>query len=267
VQANRMWQHHFAAALVATPENLGVSGALPSHPELLEYLTDELIGSGWSMKTIHRLLLSSAAYRQSSTLEPRAFEVDPDNRLLWRHRLTRLDAEAIRDAMLAVAGRLDYTTAGPYVPTVRDESGEVAVKPGTPGENRRSIYLQQRRTQTLSFLNVFDSPSMVFNCVQRPESTMPLQSLSLLNGEFVVAQARHFARRIAAESPDTPQAHVERAYLLAFGRAPSEAEAAAALDFVSSQRAQYDGSDDADDRAWAGFCQALLASNEFLYLE
>ncbi len=267
VQANRLWQHHFGTGIVATPDNLGTSGAPPSHPELLDYLAGRFAESGWSTKALHRLVLNSAVYRQTSALQPAAYAVDPDNRLLWRHSLQRLDAESLRDAMLVVSGQLDRQFGGPYVPTTRDELGEVLVKLDTPGANRRSIYLQQRRTQTLSLLNVFDAPTMVFNCVQRPASTMPLQSLSLLNSEFVVGQARNFAERLVREAGDRPEARVNHAFLLTVAREATPAELQAGLEFVTDQRNQYAGQAEAEARAWADFCQMMLASNAFLYVE
>jgi hypothetical protein len=171
----------------------------------------------------------------------------------------------LRDSMLAISGRLDRASGGPYVATTRDEHGEVAVKSDTPGENRRSVYLQQRRTQTLSFLGVFDSPSIVFNCVERPISTMPLQSLSLLNSDFVVAQAGHFAQRLAREVGDDPRACVDLAYRLAYARGPSQSEVDAALAFVAAQRSLCPS--DGDERSWADFCHMLLASNALMYVD
>jgi Protein of unknown function (DUF1553)/Protein of unknown function (DUF1549)/Planctomycete cytochrome C len=267
VQANRIWQHHFGVGIVATSDNLGVSGAAPSHPDLLEYLAGELVRGGWRTKAIHRLLLNSAVYRQSSDFAPAAFKIDPDNRVLWRMPLVRLDAEALRDAMLATGGRLDRRFGGPYVPTTREKSGEVVVEADTPGANRRSLYLQQRRTQTLSLLGVFDSPSIVFNCVERPVSTMPLQSLSLLNSEFVIEQARHFAARLIGEADNEAPARIERGFLLAAARAPTEAESEASLAFIRTQQAHYAGRKDGELQTWTDFCQMLFASSAFLYVE
>ena len=146
VLANRIWQHHFGTGLAATSDNLGYTGSPPTHPALLEYLAAELVHSGWSAKALHRLILSSTVWRQSSESLPPAQTIDPDNRLLARFPLRRLDAEAIRDAMLAVSGELDGRQGGPSVPTHRTESGEVvAAEPGAGGL-RRSVYLQQHRT-------------------------------------------------------------------------------------------------------------------------
>ena len=216
---------------------------------------------------MHRLLLNSAAYTQTSTLEPKAFAIDPNNRLLWRYTLWRLDAESLRDAMLAISGQLDRQFGGPYVPTTRNDLGEVLVKADAAGASRRSIYLQQRRTQTLSLLNVFDSPSIVFNCIQRPASTMPLQSLSLLNSEFVVSQASQFAKRLESEAGEKPEARIAVAYQLSVARGPTEQDVQAALEFINTQRAHYAGQTDADRKAWSDFCQMMLASNAFLYVE
>jgi hypothetical protein len=267
VQVNRIWQHHFGSGLVTTVENLGASGAPPSHEALLNYLAGHFVGSGWSMKAIHRLILESTAYRQTSSLQPKAFEIDPDNRLAWRHSIERLDAESMRDAMLATSGQLDRQFGGAYVPTSRNDLGEVIAAPLSPAGTRRSLYLQQRRTQTLSLLNIFDSPTIVFNCVQRSASTMPLQSLSLLNSEFVVTQARNFAERIQREAGATHEARIAHAFLLAITRGPTEVEMRAALDFVKAQRDVYASKAEAELNAWSDFCQMILASNSFLYVE
>jgi len=277
VQVNRIWQHHFGAGLVATPENLGTSGSPPSHPQLMDYLAGRLIGSGWSIKEMHRELMTSTAYRQASSLPSgdagkRATEFDPQNRLLWRFNLQRLDAEALRDAVLATSGQLDESLGGPYVRTTRNESGEVVLDAAAGGATRRAIYLQQRRTQTLSFLNVFDTPTIVFNCVQRPVSTMPLQSLSLMNSEFMVTAAAKFAERISAEAPADPSERVRRAFLLATGREPAPEELQAAVGFVIEQQSLHGQTAEvapaeAERRSWSDFCQMLLASSPFLYVE
>jgi hypothetical protein len=198
VQVNRIWQHHFGTGIVPTPSNLGVSGSAPSHPELLDWLAAEFVRSGWSVKSMHRLLLRSSVYRQSSDFQEVAFNTDPDDRLLWRYPLRRLDAESLRDSMLAVSGELDRQFGGPYVPTKRNGDGEVIVDESSAGAMRRSLYVQQRRTQVHSLLGVFDTPSIVFNCTERTASTIPLQSLCLLNSEFTLCRARKFAERLAS---------------------------------------------------------------------
>jgi mono/diheme cytochrome c family protein len=267
VLANRIWQGHFGVGLVATPENLGYSGTPPTNPELLEFLASELARSGWSAKALHRQILLSMAYRQSGRPDPVAARVDPENRLLWRYPLRRLDAEAVRDAMLAASGELDERPGGPYVPTERTAAGEVVVGEEVEGARRRSIYLQQRRTQVMSLLDVFDAPSIVTTCTKRSVTTMPLQSLSLLNSAFVVARARGFADRLRRECGADDGRRVERAFLLAAGRPSDESEQAAARKFLGSQPDKYVGQAEAKERAWADLCQMLLSSNAFLYVE
>ncbi|HEX7446647.1 MAG TPA: DUF1553 domain-containing protein, partial [Pirellulales bacterium] len=264
VTVNRIWQHHFGVGICATPENLGLSGSPPSHPELLEHLSCEFIASGWSLKTLHRSILLSIAYRQSSLPREDALRIDADNRLLWRWPLRRLDAESLRDAALAASGELDRSMAGRYVPTRRNAAGEVVVDESQPGGRRRSIYLQQRRTQTLSVLEVFDAPSIVTNCTRRSSATIPLQSLSALNSDFAVNRARGLAERLTGES----NSHViRRAFLLVAGRPPRDDEQAAAERFLRTQPSHYASRPDAERQAIVDFCQMLLASNAFLYLE
>jgi mono/diheme cytochrome c family protein len=271
VLANRIWQDHFGTGIVATPENLGYTGASPSHPELLEFLAAELVRSGWSTKALHRMIVTSAAYRQSSAPRALAERIDPDNRLLGRYPLRRLDAESIRDAMLVASAELDDRPGGPYVPTNRTDSGEVAVDPSTPGARRRSVYLQQRRTQVASMLEVFDAPSIVVTCTRRQPSTVPLQSLSLLNSDFVAACAARLVERLGPERDDCGQDddRIDRAFLLVIGRTATGAERIAAGRFLREQPARYPGSarPESRRRAFIDFCQMLLASNAFLYIE
>ena len=223
---NRLWLHHFGEGIVATPENFGVKGAPPSHPELLDWLATEFVARGWSIKAMHRLMLTSAAYRQSSRDDPerhaRAHAVDPENRLLWRQRIRRLEAEALRDAVLEVAGTLNLAMGGPPVPMVARADGEV-VAPDGPEGMRRSIYLQVRRSQPLTLLQVFDQPVMETNCVRRSTSTVSSQALNLLNSEFLIRQAEVFAARVLREEPRDPAGHAVR---LAFGRPATAAEQA-----------------------------------------
>jgi hypothetical protein len=267
VTVNRVWQQYFDVGIVVTPDNLGLSGTPPTHPELLDWLADRFIESGWSLKALHRLILESATFRQSSAPRPRGLARDPDNRLLWRYPVHRLDAEAVRDAMLVVSGRLGSKTNGPYVPTPREGSGEVIVDESKPDAFARSVFLQQRRTQVLTFLGNFDAPSIVFNCTRRAETTMPLQSLSLLNSDFVVKRGQDFAGRLEREGGAEADARIRYAFLLACGRPPDPIERQAATRFLAAQRQAYAGQPGAEKSAWADFCQSLLGSNSFLYLE
>ena len=273
VTVNRVWQHHFGTGIVATPDNLGLSGSSPSHPELLEWLACEFAKptqkgtKAWSIKHLHGLILNSAVYRQASLPRPDGRRADADNRLLWRFPLRRLDAEAIRDAMLAASGELDLKEGGPYVATKRLNPSEVVVDEKTAGARRRSVYLQQRRTQIPNVLEVFDAPSIVFNCTRRDTTTSPLQSLNLLNSEFTHARARALAARIKHDADDGPDARITRAFQYVFGRLPSDEEQVAARAFLKEQPAKYAGQEDANQKSWADFCQMLLASNAFLYVE
>jgi hypothetical protein len=275
VLANRVWQHHFGTGLVATSDNVGYTGSPPTHPELLEFLADSLVQSGWSAKSLNRLILTSSVYRQSSAATPEATQVDPENRLLARYPLRRLDAEAIRDAMLAVAGELDDRQGGPYVPTDRNDSGEVVINESAAGATRRSVYLQQRRTQITSLLEVFDAPSIVTTCTRRLPSTIPLQSLSLMNSDFIIARAQKLARRLEHECKGSDWGQGDRdvlineAFLAIIGRVAGPDERDAARRFLETQPSRFPGlaKSECRRRALADFCQMMLASNAFLYVE
>jgi hypothetical protein len=267
VMVNRIWQHHFGTGIVATPDNLGLSGAKPSHLELLDFLAAEFIASRWSVKTLHRLILTSAVYRQSSARREGLDAIDPDNRLLSHFPLRRLDAEAVRDAMLFVSGELDTSVGGPYVPSKRTPEGVVEIEEKTPGAHRRSVYLQQRRTQVVTFLQLFDSPAIVSTCGKRTPSTVPLQSLAMLNSAFARDRAKAFATRLVREAGDDSAKRLVHAFRLACSREPLKEEVAACERFLDRQRDVYAKEKDADARAWADLCQIILANNAFLYVE
>lgn len=267
VTVNRVWQRYFGAGIVATLDNLGVSGASPTHPELLDWLAAEFVESGWSLQALHRLLLQSAVFRQSSAPHDRALARDPANQFLWRFPVRRLDAEAIRDSMLATSGRLGSKTNGAYVPTARSGAGEVVVDETKPDAFARSIFLQQRRTQVATILGVFDAPSIVFNCTRRMDTTMPLQSLSLLNSDFAVKRGEDLAQRLQRDCGDDAPAKMRRAFVLTSGREPSSAERKMSVRFLEDQRLAYHETPDAERRVWADFCQMLFGLNSFLYLE
>jgi hypothetical protein len=267
VQVNRVWQQYFGTGLVSTPENLGMSGAEPTHPALLDWLAGEYIRSGWSLKSLHRVILQSAVLQQSSIANNEGTTVDPYNKLLWRFPIRRLDAEAVRDSQLAISGDLDLSLEGPYVPTTRNGAAEVLVPENNPGAFRRSIYLQQRRSQGLSLLNVFDAPMMVVNCTRRPVTTMPLQSLTLLNSEFAVRRGQNFAKRILSDAELSDEDRIRLAFVLATGSPCEDEVAAETRSFIAQQQEIYADSSDSRHKAWADFCQLLLASNSCLYLE
>src|SRR5262249_11283590 len=211
VMVNRIWQHHFGKGIVATPENFGHSGTPPTHPELLDWLAVDFTQHGWRIKRLHKVLMTSTAYRQSAfsdASKKRGSELDPENDLLWRMNLRRLDAEPLRDAVLAVSGKLDRTMGGAPIPAEPDADGLVTVidKGPTPTSKwRRSLYIRSIRGShasgrgfALSFFEMFDYPEIAINCTRRQNSTTPLQSLALVNSKFMLEQARYFAERVSA---------------------------------------------------------------------
>src|SRR5262249_37546013 len=279
VLVNRLWLHHFGEGLVATPDNFGKTGSPPSHPELLDWLATEFVARGWSIKTMHRLMMTSSAYRQSSRFDPKLHQagqkLDPEVRLLWRQRLRRLEAEAIRDSVLCVAGALNLKMFGPPVkmqPYV-EESPELAAgdetntTPDSAGA-RRSFYLQVRRSQPLTFLQAFDQPKMETNCTRRTSSTVSSQALVLMNSDFMIRQASAFAARVEREKRDDPAGY---AVQLAFGRVPTPQERAELQTFLANQKARYEaantGEDEARRQALADLCHMLLSANDFVYVD
>jgi cytochrome c553 len=269
VLVNRVWLQHFGEGLVSTPDNFGRAGAAPSHPELLDYLATEFVAKGWSIKGLHRLLLTSSTYRQASALRPGlhdlARKVDPDNRLLWRQRLRRLEAEALRDSILQVSGSLNREMFGPPVPMLHQPDGEV-VAPADASGLRRSVYLQVRRSQPLTLLQVFDQPVLETNCTRRGNSTVASQALTLLNSDFLVRQAEAFAGRVLKEKPADPAVE---ALSWAYGRPATAREKEVLTAFLQQQTERHAATDraGAPRKAVADLCQMLLGSNEFAYVD
>ena len=257
VMVNRLWHYHFGHGLVATPNDLGWHGGQPSHPELLDWLADEFVKCGWSLKAMHRLMVLSATYRQASGLRAECMAVDAGNRLLWRYAPRRLEAECIRDAVLWASGVLDLRMGGPGYDAFEPNANYVKVYiPKTsfgPAEWRRMIYESRPRMVPEATFGMFDCPDASRSQAQRPTSLTPLQALSLLNSPFMVQQAELFAARLRREAPDDPTGQLQRAFLLAFGRPADEAELAAA------QAALAQGGLEA-------VCRALYNANEFLYV-
>jgi hypothetical protein len=287
VMVNRIWQHHFGRGIVATPENFGHSGMPPTHPELLDWLAVDFMAHGWSVKRLHRLIMASTAYRQSAGRpQPRESSVagtaDPENDLLWRMNLRRIEAEVLRDAVLAVSGKLDPTTGGPPVPVEVNPDGLVTVseKGPTPTSHwRRSLYVRSLRGShplgqgfKLSMFEIFDYPEIVINCTHRSNSTTPLQSLALVNSKFMREQSRYFADRVRALSGETAPAGrlIETAFRLALGRPPGANESGFCEEFLSAQRhvfmAEKQDQEGSAKQALSSLCLMLLASNEFLYI-
>lgn len=269
VMVNRIWQQHFGAGIVSTPDNFGRSGAKPSHPELIEYLAAEFVRSGWSVKHMHRLILLSATYRQSSGSHAAngvSDKLETASPLLPRYPLRRLDAEAVRDSMLSVAGMNDQQMFGAYVATKRQGDGLVVVTQPAAAD-RRSIYLQQRRSQVQTFLELFDAPSIVTNCPERGRSNVPLQSLALLNSPFARRCATSLAERVFSEAEDSDEARLTQAFRITVSRPPTNDDRTACREFLADQTKLYKNDESADRRAWTDLCQMILASNAFLYME
>lgn len=260
---NRLWQHHFGRGIVATPSDFGTMGSEPTHPELLDWLARELIDRRWSLKAMHRLMVTSATYRLSDQPDPSCLASDPENSLLWRQRRKRLDGEAIRDALLAAAGLLNDALDGPPVfPKLPGELVKVSSK-GTvwpvsanlPDRNRRSLYIFVRRNLRYPFFEAFDRPDTNASCPQRPVTTIAPQALTLLNGELAAECARALADRSRLEAGPEFGAQIGRVYLLAFGRSPDADERRIAQDFLRR------------DPSLERYCLAIINTNEFIYIE
>ncbi len=274
VVVNRIWQGHFGTGLVATADNFGKMGAPPVNQELLDWLAVDFMDHGWSAKRLHRLIMESSVYRQSArqggtAWVAKARAMDPDNRLLWRMNLRRLEAEALRDSVIAVSGKLDNTVGGPAIPLEMQADGlqVVSSKEGDAGRWRRSIYLAARRTYPVSFLGVFDYPIIDVSCARRVPSATPLQSLTMMNDPFVWEAARHMAARaegIAGSGGSTAE-KIAAAYLLALSRQPTAAEVKQGAEYLRAQQELFGEGGPA--KALGSLAQMLLSSNEFLYVD
>jgi mono/diheme cytochrome c family protein len=261
VMVNRVWQHHFGRGLVGTASNFGALGERPSHPELLDWLARRFVESGWSLKALHREILLSSTYRQGSRFDSRGFAKDPGNTLLWRMNRRRLDVEAWRDAMLAVSGRLDDSLGGPSVGL--DE----------PGNRRRTAYAAVSRHDLAWMLRLFDFPDPNITSGGRVETTVPLQQLFVLNGELMATAARAVAARlhVAAEAAPDDAARIRRAYLLLYGREATPRELGIGLGYLRAADRPESAGPAAPSRPdlsrWERYAQALLAANEFLFVD
>ena len=296
---NRIWQGHFGTGLVATSDNFGMRGESPSHRELLDWLAARFVESGWSVKAMQRTILLSSTYQQASSVgqvsnlpadskagwkpAPQS-TVDPNNRLLWHFPRRRLEAEAIRDSLLAVSGQLDRTIGGGgremesviktaealdpkrgfYVPRVKSDDE-------CYNSMRRSIYLPVIRNAQPESLALFDAADANNVTAFRNDTTVPTQAMFMLNNPLVRAQALHFARSLLADSRTSDQNRVRWAYSRALGRPPSADELMDAMAFLKEYagKARTLGRTEVDGRltAWQSYCQMLLCSNEFIYLD
>ncbi|MDQ3621772.1 MAG: PSD1 and planctomycete cytochrome C domain-containing protein [Verrucomicrobiota bacterium] len=268
VMANRVWRHLFGTGLVRTVDNFGFSGERPSHPELLDQLALELMDSGWSVKALIREIALSRSYRQASTYRADAFEKDPDNRLLWRAPKRRLDAEVIRDSMLAVSGMLDTTRRpGSLVaeldgPSVSLIGFNTRLPADLDGSYRRSVYLPALRDHLPDVLEHFDFATPTLVTGDRDVTNVPLQALYLMNGAFVQEQAAALAQRVMKEKP-TEAERIRRTFALCFNRPPDAVESKLAASFFQKARGSIEDSPAREQSIMTHYCHALLSSGEF----
>ena len=277
VMVNRIWMNHFGKGLVASPSNFGRNGVPPSHPELLDWLATEFVRSGWSMKAIHRLIMTSAAYRQSSHIDSAVHQGDPDNVLLSRMPMRRMEAEVLYDSILKVTGSFDPALFGPPVEVDIKPEGEVVAK-GTKLGWRRSVYVLQRRRFPMTMLDVFDLPPMSPNCIERRQSTVPTQALQMMNSDVVQERSRYFAGRLIDEFGNDRERQIKALYLRALSRDPTGQEIALAkkeidgltrqwMAHLENEKDEAPTKSTAEWKALSGFCQAMLSSAEFLYID
>jgi hypothetical protein len=269
VLVNRLWQHHFGEGLVRTVDNFGVMGQKPSHPELLDWLAGEFIARGWSMKAMHRLMVTSSSYRMSSALRADADRLDPTNVYLHRMNVRRLEAETIRDALLAVSGRLDHTMFGPSVPSYlspfMDGRGRPEHSGPLDGDGRRSVYLSVRRNFLNPMFLAFDAPVPFSTMGRRNVSNVPAQALTLMNDPLLSHLARRWTDRLPAGPQESDRDRITGLFETAFSRPPADDEAGRCLAFLKSRPGH--GHDGADPTGWADLCHVLFNVKEFVYID
>jgi hypothetical protein len=246
VLVNRIWLHHFGAGLVRTPGDFGLRSDPPSHPELLDHLASAFMDDGWSIKKLHRRIMLSRVYQQKSDDRPERLAADPDNRLLWKMNRRRLDFEAMRDALLAVGGRLDRQIGGPSVSNIT-----------APGSTRRTLYGHLDRLNLPGLYRTFDFPSPDATSPQRDLTTVPQQALFMMNNPFVLECAGQVLRRPELANEKDHAKKVQQLYRLLYGRQPLDAELALAREFIGA----------GSDVAWQRYVQALLLANEFVFID
>jgi len=253
VIANRLWQHHIGSGIVTTPNDFGLQGERPTHPELLDYLANQLIQHHWHLKPLHKQIMLSATYRQSTDFHPEKSKIDPENKLYWRRSPRRLEGEVIRDSVLYIGKQLDTTMYGP----------------GSLQSNtlRRSIYFKIKRSQLIPMMQLFDAPEALVSIGQRSSTTIAPQALLFMNAKFIRESAQSFAKQIHQTHPTSLEKAVESAYQTALGRAPSASEATISLAFIQQHQKSYESEQkpEATLLALTDFTHALLSTNEFIY--
>jgi hypothetical protein len=255
---NRLWHYHFGVGMVSSPNDLGFSGGRPSHPKLIDYLASRLIESGWSLKALHELIVTSSTWQQSSRYRESPAAIDADNRLLWRKKRTRLEAEILRDAILDVSGQLNTQVGGPsyqdFKTFVFNSQFYEVIDAVGPEFNRRTVYRMGLRAGRHPLLDAFDCPDPSVAAPRRAVTTTPAQSLSLMNNSFVLRMAEHFAERVSDEVGTAAGAQIDRVFELAYGRGASDDDMESGRAFVETH-------------GLAAFCRIVFNSNEFLYVD
>jgi cytochrome c553 len=282
VMINRVWQHHFGEGLVRTVSDFGVRGERPSHPELFEWLAARFVKDNWELKRLHRQIVTSSVYRQGTAFDAARSAIDPDNRLLWRRRPQRLQAEVLRDAVLSASGTLNLAQFGPsFKPPIPSEARVARNTKNpypddardTPATRRRTVYMFHKRVVQHPLMQAFDGPDAATSCGRRNNTTVAPQALALLNDTFMRDRAGDFARRLMAREDNKAAACVNNAFHLALSRSPTDAEREAAVQFIRNQtqrRTERDKSLSAGEsrtRAVTDFCQTLFSLNEFIYID
>jgi hypothetical protein len=285
VIVNRVWQFHFGEGIVRTPSDFGVQGEKPTHPELLDWLADWFVREGWSIKKLHRLILTSNTYRMSKKANADYLAKDPENLLWWRVPYRRLEVEAIRDSMLAVSGKLNLTMGGPSMyPHVPKEALEGHSDPGMiwkpldeKDESRRTVYAFIKRSMVVPFLEVLDVCDTTRSSAKRNVTSVPTQALTLLNSDFTNRQARHFAERLVKEAGTEPGKQIERAYRLALCRPPTATEIATLEKFLKREGEQLQSdagrrgkkldAAEAQRQALVQMCRVIFNLNEYVYAD
>jgi hypothetical protein len=275
VLVNRLWQHHFGEGIVRSSDDFGAMGQKPSHPELLDWLASKLVESGWSIKAMHRLILTSSTYRMSSLPDSRAEQLDPGNVLLHRMNVRRLEAESIRDALLTVSGQLKPTMYGPGAPvhltSYMEGRGRPALSGPLDGDGRRSVYLNVRRNFLNPMFLAFDAPAPFSTMGRRNVSNLPAQALTLMNDPLVIHEARLWAKRVMEEPAKSTKERLINLYLTAFCHRPDEREARASLEFLAAHDKKSNSiathNPEPSQGAWADLCHVLINMKEFIFID
>jgi hypothetical protein len=286
---NRIWQGHFGTGIVASSSDFGIMGERPVNQQLLDYLAATFVENGWSIKKLHRAIMLSNTYQQSSLTQEAGAKADPDNKLLWRYPRHRAEGEVVRDAMLLTSGELNPKMGGPGIRPALPEGVNTtgyanwAVTKDEAEASRRSVYVFVKRVLTYPMFEAFDAPTSEESCPRRFSTVVPSQALTLMNDKFVLDWSRQFAGRVLNDAGLSPDQQIDRAYRLAFSRSPKPEERQAVSRFLDEQsaliaaRLQHnekvlvpsklpEGMDPAKAAAFVDFCHSLMSSNEFLYI-